>query len=405
MTPGLAALAALVHRESGILVREPQYGALEAALRRAHPGLTADEFLELSASPLAGPGLVARLLDETTVKETFFLRDAAQLEQISWPALLEGARREGAERVRVWSAGCATGEEPYSLALLACEAFGSLRPPVTILATDISGEALVRAGAGEYRVRSVRRLEPAQQRRYFREAGDTLIVGDALRALVTFAPHNLVLDPSPPSGQEPFHLILCRNVLIYFDAATVERVIAALESALTPSGAVVLGVADALCGSAGRLRALVADGLHTQSQPPAVKRVLRRPLGRGAGPASSAIHAAEAHGCLLQGLAELEGGHAPAAIMSFRRALYTEPRLGLAAFQLGRAYEALGDLAAAGRAYRQALRTLERDVAELHEAVLGQIDLQDVVLAVRMRLDALAAVGVGRMAPTASRRR
>jgi chemotaxis methyl-accepting protein methylase len=121
MNAALAALAALVHRESGIIVEEPQYSALEAALRRAHPGVGAPRFLELVASPAADPGLVARLLDETTIKETFFLRDAQQLERIDWRALVQQARREGSGHVRVWSAACATGEEPYSLAMLACE--------------------------------------------------------------------------------------------------------------------------------------------------------------------------------------------------------------------------------------------------------------------------------------------
>jgi chemotaxis protein methyltransferase CheR len=395
----LAALAELVHRESGILVREPQYHALEAALRRAHPGLSAGAFLALSASPTAGPDAVARLLDETTVKETFFLRDARQLEAISWPALLQRARREGADRIRVWSAACATGEEPYSLALLACEAFGSRQPPVTIVATDISGEALARARDGTYRTRSVRHLEPAQRRRYFREAGDQLVVGEPLRALVTFALHNLVLDPSPPPGQTPFHLILCRNVLIYFDADTVERVIASLERALTPSGAVVLGAADALCGSAGRLRAIVAAGPAVPALTSVQKqtRILRRPLGRPLAPAAAPAPAGDALGCLLQGLAQLESRDTAAAVGSFRRALYLEPRLWLAAFQLGRAHEALGDRIAAVRAYQQALRTFEREDVDtaLHESVLGQVDLDDIVRAVRMRLDALASVGIG----------
>jgi chemotaxis protein methyltransferase CheR len=396
---GLAALAELVHRESGILVREPQYDALEAALRRAHPGLSAEAFLALSASPTAGPDAVARLLDETTIKETFFLRDARQLEAISWPALLQQARREGADRIRVWSAACATGEEPYSLALLACEAFGSLQPPVTIVATDISAEALARARAGRYRSRSVRHLEAAQRRRYFREAGDQLVVGEPLRALVTFALHNLVLDPSPPPGQTPFHLILCRNVLIYFDADTVERVIASLERALTPSSAVVLGAADALCGSAGRLRAIVAAGPAVPALTSVQKqtRTLRRPLGRPLAPAAAPAPAGDALGCLLQGLAQLESRDTAAAVGSFRRALYLEPRLWLAAFQLGRAHEALGDRIAAVRAYQQALRTFEREDVDtaLHESVLGQVDLDDIVRAVRMRLDALASVGIG----------
>jgi chemotaxis protein methyltransferase CheR len=395
--PGIEALAELVHRESGIVVRTAQFDALEAALERAHPGTGAAEFVRLSGSPATVPNLVPRLLDEATVKETFFLRDAEQLECISWPALLERAQRDGADRVRVWSAACATGEEAYSLALLACQSFGTAHPRVTIVATDISGDALARARRGEYGRRSVRLLDDAQRARFFREDGDRLVVGEALRALVTFAPHNLVLDPSPPRGQAPFHLILCRNVLIYFDAETVDRVIASLERALTRSGTVILGAADALCGGAARLRALTAGGAVDPPRAPARGGSLRRPFGHPMPAYASSTDPGSAVACLLQGFAEIESGDAPAAIVSLRRALYLDPDLGLAAFQLGRAHEALADRRAAQRAYRQALRTLERDGVDrgLQESLLGQVNLEDIIRAVHMRLDALSAVGHG----------
>src|SRR5439155_5455443 len=126
-------------RESGIVVKTPQYSALAAALRRAVPELDLGSFLVRSRDPIARRELVERLLDEVTVKETTFMRDRRQLEAISWRLLLEGA---GGDHIRVWSAGCATGEEAYTLALLAREAFAPAPPPVRILATDISRGAL-----------------------------------------------------------------------------------------------------------------------------------------------------------------------------------------------------------------------------------------------------------------------
>src|SRR5438132_4207970 len=153
-------LAALVHRESGILIRDAQFGALAAALDRVDPAGSIDGFIRRAAHPTEGAGHIARLLDEVTVKETFFLREAQQLEAIDWLAMFERAQRSGSGLVRVWSAACATGEEAYTLALLACQAFGHAEPPVTILATDISGAALTRAREGEYRPRSTRELEP-----------------------------------------------------------------------------------------------------------------------------------------------------------------------------------------------------------------------------------------------------
>ena len=279
----------------------------------------------------------------------------------------------------MWSAACATGEEAYSLALLAAEAFAPALPPVRILGTDISPLALAHARIGRYRSRSLRDVDAAARARWLHEDGDRMVVGDPLRALVTFARHNLVRDPFPPLGEAPFDLILCRNVLIYFDTPTVGRVLASFESAREPSGALVLGAADVLCASASRIGVV--------PPPPAARPPLRRPLGRPAPPASPPAVGAASD--FERGLEELERDQPAAAVTSLRRALYAEPDFGLAAFKLGGAHEALGDVASAVRAYRQALRAL--DPHERHEPFLEQIDLADVAAAAKARLDVLAA--------------
>jgi chemotaxis protein methyltransferase CheR len=406
----LAEIAALVHRESGIRIADGQHNALRTALDRVEPDADASGFLWRAADPVSGPSLVSRLLDEVTIKETFFLRDKAQLERIEWHSLLDGARAAGFETVRVWSAGCATGEEVYSLALLASEAFGVSEPPVTILGTDISGAALARARQGEYRERSVREIDVVHRRRYFVDSGDRLVVGDRLRSLVTFSPHNLTRDPIPPLGAAPFDLVLCRNVLIYFDAETVARVVESLERAVVAgTGLLVLGAADALSGTAGRLRSLAVTPTRT---PPTRRRTLRRPLARRPTDARPTFADGVASGdseelightsrvllddplnagaSFLRGLAELERGDVEAAIVSLRRVLYTEPNLGLAAFQLGRAYESYGNPAAARRAYEQALRTLDSP-GDLQELLLEHMNLADVESAARTRLKALGS--------------
>ena len=417
----LEQIAEIVHRESGILLRESQFAALAAAVRRVDPGCDLEQFMRRSADPIEGPAHIARLLDEVTVKETFFLRELPQFELISWQALEDRARDAGAETVRIWSAGCATGEEAYTLALLACEASWPAEPRVRILGTDISDAALARARSGVYRPRSTRDLDQTLRRRYFREEGDVLIAGERLRSLVTFARHNLVRDPAPPPGEGGFDLILCRNVLIYFDSATADGVTAALNGALAPSGTLILGVADALCRGAQRLRALATAVVPIAPLAPRITRTLRRPLGEARAPApaddpggiAEAASAGEsdelisrttrllaadplnASAHFLEGLAALENGDAKAAVGAFRRALYAEPQFGLAAFQLGRAYESIGNRAAARRAYEQTLRTCDQD-GELHEPLLGQVDLGDVIAAAKTRLDALAAIGVSR---------
>ena len=260
VTRALDQVAALVYEESGIRLAGHQHAFLQAALDRMGAGAAPGAFLRRASDPRQRAALVTRLIEEVTIQETSFLRDRAQLARIDWRLLLETAQARGADHVRVWTAACATGEEAYSLALLACEAFAPAPPPISILATDISPDALGRARLGVYRSRSVRELEPALRTRYFgRQAGD-LVVGDRLRALVAFARHNLVRDAFPPAGEAPFDLILCRNVLIYFDGQTVGRVLESFQRALTVPGALVLGAADALCASASRLAQAPAPG-------------------------------------------------------------------------------------------------------------------------------------------------
>jgi chemotaxis protein methyltransferase CheR len=364
----LRELAAFVHRESGIVLREPQHEALQAAADRAGASGTPHTFLQ-------------RLVDEVTVKETYFLREMQQLSEIDWYEMLARARRAGRERIRIWSAGCATGEEPYTLALLATQAFGE-PAPVTILGTDISARAVESARRGSYRPRSTRELDSSTRQRHFVDARDELAVAERLRALVTFAQHNLVRDPCPPLGEPTFDLVLCRNVLIYFDGETVDRVVASLERSLAPEGELLLGAADTLCRGAGRLR--------VPKPVKAVKPVPRRSAPRKPAPAVASIPEplpSEPH--FLDGLAHLEAGNPAAAIDALRRALYFAPRLAAAAFQLGRAYELAGDPGAARRAYAQVLRTLEAEEG-VNEPLLDQVEVADIAAAAQARLGSLA---------------
>jgi chemotaxis protein methyltransferase CheR len=411
----LEQIAALVHRESGIALRESQIESLAAIVKRLDPASDPERFISLMADPVDGRPYIGRLLDEVTVQETFFLREAQQLDRIPWQALFDTSRQRSAD-VRIWSAGCATGEEAYTLALLAWEAAGRAEPPVRILATDISEGALARARQGEYRPRSTRDLNPTLRRRYFRGAGEQLVVDERLRSLVTFARHNLVRDPAPPAGEAPFDLIFCRNVLIYFDRATADRVTAALDDALAPSGTLILGAADALYRGAERLRALPSAAARptpaateTGVIRPTASRITAPPPARDPASTADAARASRSADALshtgrllaadplnatahfLDGLAKLESGAAAEAVDALRRALYAEPDFGPAALQLGRAYESLGNRAAARRAYGQALRTCDRD-GDLHAELLDQVDVADLIAAATARLDALTAI-------------
>jgi two-component system, chemotaxis family, CheB/CheR fusion protein len=179
-------------------------------------------------------------MGDVVANGTSFLRDGEQLDAIDWHALAESSAVAGSATIRVWCTGCATGEEAYSLALLAAEAFAPADPLVQILATDTSNAALAAAGRGRYRDGAVRALDERLRTSYFTRAGEALVVAERLRRAVRFMAHDLASDPIPPPRHGPFDLIVCRN-LPDLDEPTAERVLAALRSALAPGGMLVLG--------------------------------------------------------------------------------------------------------------------------------------------------------------------
>jgi chemotaxis protein methyltransferase CheR len=428
----LAEITDLVRRKTGIALPAARETAILAAAGRAAPGLSPADFLRAASDPLRGRSLVDRLIDEVTVQETTFGRDRGQLDAIPWRDLLRDARAAGFGCVRVWSAACASGEEAYTLALLADQAFGQEQVPVDVLGTDISGAALKAAAAGRYRERAVQSLEPPLRDRYLdRQADGTYLVGQRLRGLVRFGRHNLASDPFPPLGEAGFDLVACRNVLIYFELPAAGRVIESLQRSLLPGGMLMLGAADAL------LRTTTRRGAQGARQPAPARRPrdpLRRPSGRQpparppaqprdpaqpsdpappcepAQPRSDRLAAAldaagqgdrdqalalsgalladdplDADAHFVRGLVLLEAGQPANAVPALRRALYADPAFSLAAFALGRAHDEMGAGPAARRAYAQVLRTLDPD-DHRHEPILQQVDIGDIAAACRARL-------------------
>src|SRR5215210_8488413 len=161
-----------------------------------------------------------RLLDAVTVQETYFFRNPPQMEALRRRILPELLRRSaGRDRpLTIWSAGCSTGEEPYTLAMLLLELSPMLghRPRARIVATDVSVAALDVARRGVYSGRSVESVPPMQRDRWFEPTGGgSLAVRDEVRRMVELQAHNLVADPAP-FGPGDVDLVVCRNVTIYF---------------------------------------------------------------------------------------------------------------------------------------------------------------------------------------------
>ena len=179
------------------------------------------------------------LIDTLVVGETSFFREARGLEVWLEPVI---ARARTGERVRVWSAACATGEEPVSIAVILARA--GVRDAVEIVASDISARALERARSGTYGRRAHRTI-PHGAPPWIWIEDDRAVVDAELRASIEWRRVNLA-DEAAVLALGRFDAIACRNVLIYFDDGTIQRVVASLGRALRPGGELLIGASESL---------------------------------------------------------------------------------------------------------------------------------------------------------------
>ena len=228
----LAEVARALAEAAGVSLGGGLDQALELGLREAAAALGEDPASLARRVAAREPEAVAALLDHALMGETAFWRHPEQL-------LAVGKLAARAPRpLSIWCAGCASGEEPYSVAMALLEA-GRAGAGDRILATDVSERALAAARAGVYGRRALRRLPEELARRFTEPAGAARRVAAAARAAVSFERHNLAADPAPAGA--PFDVVLCRNVLIYFEREPAAVALARLAEALRPGGALVLG--------------------------------------------------------------------------------------------------------------------------------------------------------------------
>jgi chemotaxis protein methyltransferase CheR len=205
----------------------------------------------LTIRPNRQAELVA-LLNEITIGETSFFRNQPQLDalrRIVIPKILQAKSNLPLRRLRIWSAGCSTGEEPYTLRMLTLEeANGQLKDWSTeILATDLNERSLAHAQEAVYGSYSTRNLTPAHRNRYFLTQGDKLQVNALARSNISFSRLNLS-DDSRMTFMKSMDVIFCCNVLIYFDLASKRRVIQHFFNNLLPHGYLFLGHSESLFG-------------------------------------------------------------------------------------------------------------------------------------------------------------
>ena len=333
----------------------------------------------------AGEDEQQRLLDAVTVQETHFFRNQPQMELLRRRVLPELLRRaSGRDRpLTIWSAGCSTGEEPYTLAMLLLElGAGSGGASARILATDVSAEALRAAARATYAGRTVDSLPTMLRDRWLEPGpGGALALSDEVRRLVELRRHNLVTDPVPFAAGE-VDLIVCRNVTIYFGRETTRLLMGRFHDAMAEGGYLLLGhsetlwqVSDAFTlvpvGDAfvyrlahqGRRR-LVPPKLGRRRRPapmagraaselPALAAATAAPPHRVSVPAPAV--ASQAQAALDEAVAALAAGDYPTAVRTAQVALDADPLLPAAYVVLGQARSTLGEDAGAVDPLRKAV--------------------------------------------------
>jgi chemotaxis protein methyltransferase CheR len=386
------ALAELIERMTGLALER---GGVSTALdrfvadRMRALGLTmVESYVQLAAD--ASRPEQRKLIDAITVPHTWFYRDPEQLQAIA--RLLVAAP---AGPLSIWVAGCATGEEAYTLAMIGRRVGRQVR----VHATDVNETALATARRGVYSALSVRDV-PEIERHWVPQREQGFVVSDALRASVRFERHNLV-DPPPQSPRGPWDLVVCRNVLIYFAPTAATRLLARFARAVREGGAVVVGASEVVFEPPPGLELVSSDSrlvLRRPPRPSAPRIDVRgtppaplpasppappapeppRPalppdptaamvaeLGHGHAlfehgeiglaidvyDALARIHPAVAEVWLFLGIARHAHGDFEEAATALRASLCLDPALWPAGFYLARAYERLGRRADALQQY------------------------------------------------------
>ncbi len=278
MSGGFAHLQRFLRVASGLSLDEDKRYLIEDRLRPLlrDAKLKGLDDLALLLQANARSDLARSVAEALTINETSFFRDKALFQTFAdflLPKLI--AMRADTRKLRIWCAGCATGQEPYSLAMLIDERMRQLSGwQIEIMATDLSRPILEVAKRGRYSQFEVQRGLPVTLLlRYFQRVGESWQICDYLRAKVAFSMLNL-MDGFEDLGR--FDVIFCRNVLIYFDAATKARVLGNLSDTLMEDGVLALGGAERVGTLCDRLKPDAGHQFLFNKEP------LKEPVGVGA---------------------------------------------------------------------------------------------------------------------------
>lgn len=236
------------------------------------------DYFQLLSSP-AGTKEFDHLLNLIIIPETYFFRDQAQfraLEHFVIPEILKNASEPGSS-LRIWSAGCSTGEEPYTIALIvAAGMMGVEYPPVRILATDVSNAALEAARRGVYGARSVRDVPKEYLSRFFSRKRDKYFLDESIKQMVELSYFNLVTEPYPLLEMSGWDVIFCRNVTIYFQHESTRKVIHNFYQSLRQGGYLFAGYSESLRYLSDEFTTVQVGGTLVYKKEPRGKRPKRK---------------------------------------------------------------------------------------------------------------------------------
>jgi chemotaxis protein methyltransferase CheR len=400
----LSQLEEVLRAACGVVLASGVRRSLGTALARTCEALGVSRALCLQRLLAREPATLEAFLGFAVIGETYFFRHPEHLRELARRAAVSP------EPFRVWCAGCASGEEPYSVAMM-LRAAGVPAERLRVMGTDVSLRALARARRAVYSAWSVRRIEPELERRFLVPSEDAITVAPEVRPLVEFRRHNLITDMPPLFGAQA---VLCRNVLIYFPPELIPGVLDRLVSALAPGGLLLLSPAEVPLARGLGLEELESEGVPLlrlpprkaprQDTPPSPLRLvtpLPLPATRPTAPplakawpppapapaqppapaaglleqaraavqagdparaeslAREAARALSPEAYLLLSLMADARGDVQAAVEAVRKALYLDPQMALAHAMLVPLYGRLGQQAEAERARRNALRALD----------------------------------------------
>jgi chemotaxis protein methyltransferase CheR len=424
LDPNFARMKQLLIEVTGLSYYADKDADLARRVHRRLAGLgehSCSSYLELLRDSVRGRQELNALVEEITIGETYFFRHPEHfdaLRNIVFPDLLR--RNAKTRQIRIWCAGCAEGCEPYSLSILLKKELGHLLIgwDVTILGTDINLQYLTAARSGEFERWSLRSTAEELRDQCFVERDRKWILAPEYRAGVSFRFHNLAKDPAPPGDPGPFDLIICRNVMIYFDPELMGTIVNRFHEGLPKGGWLLVGPSEPNMIHFHAFRATNAPGV-TLYQRPAESDLMQEPSEwrdaiptmplaaplfkevEGPPASSSADHVPTLADLLdsanrgawddaarwgqsliqfdsLNALAHLhyalvleELGRLPESERSLRRALYLDRRSPLAHYHLGRLLRSRGELRQAERCF---LNAIDLSAAKPGEEVLDAAD-------------------------------